>query len=414
MSVAENAAPRANSAAEVLDAETLNHLRTCRTLSGQGAAGVVQLRRMVEETPDAPWVRRIPLTDAVMSDSISCLRYLVDEVQVDTLNARIDGYTPLQKAVIWGRLNIMVYLLSRGADLLWDGESSVVDMARLRQQRLQEALDQAGDGTEFEGFSITRSKIEPLLEEGCAMLQVLEGIESYGSYQAWAEHNGAHPLVKRYSHDIRSSEPRYQLSVLRALVLAGRASLLSRAERSALAAAEAAEAAAKAKEEQSMMDALVEAGFSAEAAKEIRDSFRIPTLKALRAAKLSTEDIEARLEAPVRQRRLKEGERRRFARYIRELEDSVVAQPAAAVAPTKAAAKGTAKSKAKGPAPAAKAALLAAMGAKGAGRSTAAKESALKDQPAKKSTALDSIALLFHEGLPDHGFMLIIRLVFGV
>lgn len=404
----------ANAAAEVLDSETLNHLRTCRTLSGQGAAGVVQLRRKVEETPDAPWVRRIPLTDAVMSDSISCLRFLVDEVQVDTLNARIDGYTPLQKAVIWGRLNVMVYLLSRGADLLLEGGSSVVDMARLRQQRLQEALDQAGDGAEFEGFSITKTRIEPLLEEGRGMLQVLEGIESYGSYQAWAEHNGDHPLVKRYSHDIRSSEPRYQLCVLRALVLLGRASLLSRAERSALAAAEAAEAAAQAKEEQSLLDALVEAGFSADTAKEIRDAFRIPTLKALRAAKLSAEDIEARLEPTVRQRRMKEGERRRFVRYVRELEDSVAAPPAAAAAPTKATAKSTAKSKAKGPPPAAKAALLAAMGAKGAGRSTAAKESASKDQQAKKGAAMDSIALVFHEALPDNGFTLIIRFMFGV
>lgn len=362
------------------------------------------LRREVEASPDAPWVRRIPLNEAVKCDNLPCLRYLVDEVKVRTLNARITGYSPLQLSIIWGKLDIMVYLLSRGAQPMLEGESSVVDMARLRQQRLEEALAQSGDGAEFEGFTITRSRMEPLIEEGLAMLEVLEGVESYGSYPAWAEHNGRHPLVRRFSKDIRSSEPRYQLAVLRALVLARRASLLPAAARAALAAEEAAKAAARAKEEQPLLDALVEAGFSANTAKEIRDAFKAPTVKALRAARLAPEDIEARLEASVRQRRMTEGDRRKCARFVRELEEPAAPQPSKAA---------DAKSKAvKGypPAAAAKAALLA-LGAKGAGRGAATKNPPAKAK--KGSVVVDGFALLFCEDLPCNAFVHTARFLFG-
>ena len=38
-----------------------------------------------------------------MTGNITTLRYLVDEVQVKTLNADQKGYTPLQMAVVWGQ-----------------------------------------------------------------------------------------------------------------------------------------------------------------------------------------------------------------------------------------------------------------------------------------------------------------------
>mmetsp|Transcript_117791 Transcript_117791/g.345060 ORF Transcript_117791/g.345060 Transcript_117791/m.345060 type:complete len:407 (-) Transcript_117791:175-1395(-) len=406
MDAAADGVPAAKTAEGPLDVHALDHVRTCRTCCRQGAKGRAELQREVRAGGDARWVRRIPLNDAIMSDNLTCLRYLVDEVKVETLNDNSAGYSPLQFAIIWGKLEIMVYLLSRGADPMLEGESSVVDMARLRQQRLQEALEQSGDGAEFEGFTITKSRIRPLLEEGLAMLEVLEGIEAAGSYQAWATNNGRHPLVRRFSSDIRSSEPRYQLALLRALVLAGQASLRSAAERAALEAEEAAKAAARAKAEQPVMDALVEAGFSSVTAKEIRDTFRTPTIKALRAARLSSEDVEAQLEAPVRQKRMTEGERRKFSRFVRELEES--APTPAPAAASKAAAKGAAKSKAKGPAPAAKAALLA-MGAKGAGRGAAAKE-----PQAKKAKATDGMALFFHEALPRNAFALTTTFLLGL
>mmetsp|Transcript_80313 Transcript_80313/g.239181 ORF Transcript_80313/g.239181 Transcript_80313/m.239181 type:complete len:396 (-) Transcript_80313:162-1349(-) len=390
-----------------LDARALNHIRTCRTCFGQGAKGVHLLRREVESAPGAPWVRRIPLGDAVKADALSCLRYLVDEVQVETLNSRGEGYSPLQLSVIWGKLDIMVYLLARGADPMLEGEYSVVDMARLRQERLREALERSGDGAEFEGFTITRSRLEPLIEEGLSIVKVLEGIESHGSYLAWAEKNPSHPLVKRFSKEISAAEPRYELTLLRSLVLLGRASLLPQAKRAEIAAEEAAQVAARAKEEQSLWDALVEAGFSTETAKEIRDVFRTPTVKALRAAQLTPDDIEAKLEPSVRQKRIAEGSRRKFARYVRELEESIAM--AKAVATSKAAAKSAPKSKAK-PAPAAKAALLAALGPKGAGRGAGAKEAS---KP-KKSAEVDGFALLFCEDLPNGAFMLMTRFLFGL
>ena len=127
-----------------------------------------------------------PRNNAVMTGNITTLRYLVDEVGVKTLNSDCKGYTPLQMAVVWGqllgcrvemplhfnwshnlsskfkqkcrlrhgknerekkhcdvlnivqpRVDILVYLLTRGAEPnLWTSKS-VVDQARRRQMRLE-------------------------------------------------------------------------------------------------------------------------------------------------------------------------------------------------------------------------------------------------------------------------------------
>lgn len=374
------------------------------------------MKRTVKAARGAPWVTRIPLNDGVMSDSLPCVRYLLDEAKVETLNVKTDGYFPLQLAIIWGKPHIMVYLFTRGAERVLDGES-VVDMARLRQQRLQEAFERAGDGVEFENFSITKARIEPLLEEGSEMLQILEGIEAAGSYLTWAHNNGTHPLVRRFSREIRSSAPRYELCVLRALVLAERASLLPEAERAVMEAEEAAQAAARAKEEQPLLDVLVEEGFSADAAKELRDAFRKPTLKALRAAKLSSEEIEAALEAPVRQRRMTEGDKRKFARFVRELDLPPTSRPSSAAGAAAAAkAPAAAKSKAKAVPPAAKAALLAMSSAKAKGAAQGKAKAAPAPAAArpKKASATDGMALLFNEGLPENAFMLMACFLIGI
>jgi hypothetical protein len=191
-----------------------------------------------------------------------------------------------------------------------------------------------------------------------------------------------------------------------------------------MAAEEAAQEAARVKDEQPLTDALEEFGFSASTAKEIRDYLRTPTVKALRALRLSSEDVIARLEPSVRQKRMMEGEQRRFVRYVRELDEPAAAASVvvpAAAAPGKVASKAAAKSKAKTAAPAAKAALLAMASSKskGGGRggySAAAKESTAKEQSVKmkKSGGIDGVEIIFRESLPDNAFSIIARFLFGV
>jgi len=417
MSAVGDGAAAASSVPEALDAHALSQLRQCRTFSALGSRGLQELRKLVNAARGAEWVYHITLNDAVMSDSMSTLKYLVEDVKVKTLDIKStahgiaeNGYCPIQVAVIFGKVEAMVYLLSRGADPMLHKESSVVIMGHRRQRRLKEAFETAGDGAEFEGVSITKSQIEPLLEGGSVMLEVLDGVEAYGCYRDWAKNHPFHRLARRFSADLPSAEPRYQLALLRALVLGGRASLLPAAERSALAAREAAQAKAEAKEEQPLLDALTDAGFSAEAARSIEDNLRLRTVKNLRAAKLSPDDVESRLEGLVRNRKIAEGERRRFARFVRELEEPA-AGPATSAA-SKAGAKSTAKAKAKG-APAAKAALMA-LATKGAGKGYP--DNSAKAPVAKPKTVLtvDGVSLLLCDPLPDNVFMLITRFLFGV
>eukprot|EP00933_Yihiella_yeosuensis_P034450 TRINITY_DN27937_c0_g1_i1.p1 TRINITY_DN27937_c0_g1~~TRINITY_DN27937_c0_g1_i1.p1 ORF type:complete len:454 (+),score=94.75 TRINITY_DN27937_c0_g1_i1:114-1364(+) len=401
-----------------LSAQDLAKIRTCVTCFDQGLKGLGQLRKEIDKEPDAKWVRYIPLNDAVKADTIPCLRYLVDDVKVETLNVKHTRYLPLELAIIWGKTEVMVFLLSRGADPMLGQESSVVDKARLRQQRLEEAHERAGDGMEFEGFSITKAQIEPLIVEGLGMLEILKGIESYGSYLLWAEQNGNHPLVKRFSGNLNFAEPRYQLAVLRALVREEKASIKSGSDRAALAAEDARKAAIAAKEEQPLIDALVEYGFSADAAKEIRDCFRLPTVKALKNAKLSAEDVDKRLEASVRTKRMTEGNGRKAARFVRELDDFIAAAGNKAAPVAKAAAKApAAKAKTKAAAaPKANAALLAAMGAKGAGKGgypTKAAAPSKEPQSKKAVGSIDGFEVMFRPDLPDDAFMHITCFIVG-
>jgi len=244
----------------------------------------------------------------------------------------------------------------------------------------------------------------------------MEGVEAQGSFQAWAERNGRHPLVRRFSEGVVCSEPRYQLLVARELVATQRATLLSLPERAALEAEAAALEAARAKEEQPLADVLVEAGFTSSAAKELRDAFRIPTLKKLRDSRPSPEDIEAKLEPYVRQKRMQEGEKRKFARFVRELEDAPAVPLAKPALPTAAGAKAAAapgaaaKKAAKGPAPQAKAALLAMAAG---GKAKAAPSKAFVPA-ARAKKASDGLALLFDADLPLNAFATVVRFLHGV
>jgi len=381
------------------------HLRTQIKMLTAQPGNIMQLRRLIRKSPDATWVRQISLNDAVMTGTLGSLRYLVDELKVETLNASSKGYTPLQLAVIWGQFEVLVYLLSRGGNPMLEEESSVLAMCRVRQQRLQEGWEGAEDSAEFERFNITKRKRETLLEEGVEMLKVLEGVDRYGSYLEWAKENSSHKLVKRFSANIRSAEPRYQFVLLRGLALASRASLLPMAERKAVDEQLAHEALIKAKEERPLTDALIEGGFSADVSKAIADTWRyVANLKALREAKLSNEEIEAKLDCFLHSGRMKEGERRKFTGFVRTLEEPAARAPAPKPALSKSG--GYPKSKAKASAP--NAALLAAAKAKAAAAAAKSGAGPAKAAAGKKpSTAIDGLAMLFNEGMPDEAFMTI-------
>lgn len=391
-----------------LDGQYSDIFSRCKSYSGAGEKGLVEMRRLVKASPDAPWVRRIRLNDAILADQIVVLRYLLDEIKVETLNASIGGYYPLQLAVIWGRIHIIVFLLSRGADPRLDSACSVVDQAKLRQHRLQDAFEKAGDGAEFEGVMITKSQIRELIDTGTEMLEILQGVEAHGSYISWAQHNCFHPLVRRFSRDIRSSKPRYDSALLRALVLSGRASLRSTEERSALREADAAKKAEQAKLQTALDEVLLAAGFTADASKSISGHLRLKTYKDLLAAELSQDQIEKDLDSLIRSRRITEGEQRKFQRFVREL-DEAPAQPAAAS--SSGGYKSTAKAKAKsGAAPKAKAALMA-MAAKAPTKAAPAKKAEAKP---KIKGGIDPIAVLLSVDLPDSAFMNVVRFVYGV
>eukprot|EP00913_Durusdinium_trenchii_P031554 g29546.t1 len=104
-----------------------------------------------------------------MTGNITTLRFLVDEVGVKTLNSDCKGYTPLQMAVVWGQVDILVYLLTRGAEPnLWM-KSSVVDQARRRQTRLEASLSKAEEYPD--SCNLDPQQILDLFEKGKVMLE---------------------------------------------------------------------------------------------------------------------------------------------------------------------------------------------------------------------------------------------------
>merc|ERR1719245_643204 len=124
------------------------------------------------------------------------------------------------------------------------------------------------------------------------MLQILEGVEAFSSYQAWAAANASHRLVKRFSCDDNSAKCRYEFTVLRALVLSDRATLRSDEERAAVLAQAAARAAVQAREERPLTEALQELGFSEHAAKMVATNWRLAhSVGLFRANKPTAEEI---------------------------------------------------------------------------------------------------------------------------
>jgi len=349
-------------------------------LTGRGLTGFVLLQRKLEAAQGSPWVTQIHLNNAVKTGNITVLRYLIDEAGVQTLNREISGYTALQMAVVWGQLDIIVYLLTRGADpLLWKDGGSAADQARVRQERLHAYLERSAD-LPRDFSNLDPRKVASLYEEGKVMLEVLEGVESAGSYVAWARAHRGHPLVKRFSWDLADPEPRRRLAVLRTLALLGRAALRPAAERAMRPAAPAEE------EAEPLAQALAKLGLGSRA-RELQDALQLCSVAELREARLLREEFEARLRGVAG---VTDGQHRRLWRFVVELQ-----QPAAA--------------------PQAKAALLSA-----AGRAAKAPTAAKVPTPfapaawSPQRAQADFLDVLFHEGLPDSAFMLVTRFLLGL
>jgi len=376
---------------------------TCNKMTCHDST-VATMRRKVELTRNAP-VHLIAVNGFITQPNFQILRFLCDELKVKTLSAKILRYRPLDLAIIWGLPDVVVYLLSRGADPMFHTDSSAVKKARDRQRNLQDAFDKGVDGAEYENFVITKAQIKPLLEEGLGMIKVLEGVQSHGCYRDWALANFGHPLVQRFSRAMRTAEDRYQLVLIRALVSHGRAALFSDEDRVVISEKAAAEAAKRAREERSVQDVLKDAGFDDRLARMVCDTFGVTTMKSLQQSKLPADVVEKQLEILVRQGHMVEGQRRRFARIVREV-DEPVAETSKAVS-SKPEPKSVAKSKAKASAAPGNAALLA-LASKNAGYAKAAPKS-------KKSTTVvkvDAIALAFAVDLPDSSFMVITRFLY--
>ncbi|OLQ02657.1 putative RNA methyltransferase pc1998 [Symbiodinium microadriaticum] len=373
-------------------------------LTGRGLDGYRPLQRAVQEAEGAPWIARIHLNSAVMTGNITTLRYLVDEVGVKTLNTERKGYTPLEMAVVWGQVEILVYLLTRGADpLLWRRGKSVVDKARLRQTRLQDALKRAAEQLP-DPTNMEPEKIEELYEKGKVMLEVLEGLEREGSYYAWATRNRSSwadigqglrpqdPAEATYGADRAVGAFSGCLGGLgwgpdsgekgQALVQDGRARLRPISERQVLAAGS---------EGEPLTAALTKLGLGSRA-HELQDALRACTVEQLREQNLTREDFDSLIRDVLL---LGDGEYRRLWRFIMELQEQTPLPKAS-----------SSKSKA---APAAKAlmAMPRLKGGKGQRKGCAVQEHAAPDE-------IDGLSLIFHQDLPEPAFLLVVRFTYGL
>lgn len=198
-------------------------LDLCNLYASRGSDGLALLRRTIERAQGADWTRKIVLKGSVMNGHVESLRYLVDEVGVETVNALLRGDAPLHTAVTWGRLDCAGFLLSRGADYLLsnkDGDTPL-QKAHIRQERL---LASKAAAPEFsDRYAIGQDKISTMCDEGLELIELFEAVLAAGSWTKWARKHRGHALVKRFSPAISAGEPLLQMAVLRALVSTGRA-----------------------------------------------------------------------------------------------------------------------------------------------------------------------------------------------
>lgn len=379
-------------------------LAECYALSGRGLQGFKLLQRKLQDSSQGTsWERVIHLNNAVMTGNMTIARYLVDVVGVKTLNVARKGYTPLQMAVVWGQLELMVYLLTRGADLMMNTSDSVVDQCRLRQARLQASLDHAAE-LPGEYFGLDRSQIVSLFENGKVMLEVLEGVQSAGSYYSWACSNRQHQMVKRFSWNLGDAEPRRRLAVLRSLVLAGRAGLRPAAEREEIVA-EMQQPIPEEEKSQPLADALAQIGLGIRT-REIQDALQACTVAQLQEKRLLREEFEAQL---CHVKALTDGEIRRLWRFIIDLQEPMPSKRAStastrrgAVAPSKVALMCATPTVSK---------MLPSKDGYAAARTPAPRTPAAKIRHELKA---DGLELVFHESLPIGAFILVTRCLYGM
>lgn len=404
----------------VLPAEDFGHggdrseddlLRECNYLGGRGPMGEPLLRKIVDEAEDAEWVRRIPVQSAVMNGHVaSTLRYLVEEVGVETLDCAYPQEPPLHMAAIWGRTECAAYLLAHGAEPLLQNAigQTAADKARIRQQRLQAKLSE-DIPWKSDGSCIGKEDISRMFEDGHALVDLLAGVEEAGSFLKWARKRRSNPLVLKFLPGIRKEEPRLELSSLRALVQRGRAMLRPREEREAMARAAAQRAAAGAATvaagagvvlpggvplSASLEVAMVAAGVGDLAGKLQQALGPFHSVGELCAADVTRGQLAACLQGS-------EAEQRRLWRFLLKLQE---ARPSG-LPSMKGKGKGTQTSRA----------LAALASAAPKDKDAAAADAGItkKRRMATPSNFVVGVELLFAEALPETAFILAILFLYG-
>jgi hypothetical protein len=212
------------------DVRVLRHvLESCDWLASRGRDGLRKLQEYARETRyhdgdarhelvplPAHWSRAIPLHGAVMNGhAASTLPYLVEALgaPVGGVCPR-NGNTPCHTAVVWGHLNVVAYLLARGArhDAKNDNGFDLVTLCRRRQERLV-------SGSEVDRAYYTRNGVplQALVEEGAKLTRLLEGVARAGGWDAWARPRATRSRVVALAAPwLRANELRRDLAVLRA------------------------------------------------------------------------------------------------------------------------------------------------------------------------------------------------------
>jgi hypothetical protein len=201
-----------------------------RGLSGLGALKnyVARHRRKAERTLDISnkemlgWFKIAPLHGAVMNGHVdTTLPYIVDEMGASLNTVNEHGNTALHHSVIWGRTACIVWLLERGANTEIQNKEgdTPLSMAHIRQNRLNDK--------ELQSTTVGRLDRDVMIREGLELVRILSEVNECGSYFAWAKKNPRHELVTMYSPWSRQMDNRVGLTLLRRLVMDGRARMLT-------------------------------------------------------------------------------------------------------------------------------------------------------------------------------------------
>jgi hypothetical protein len=202
-----------------------------RGLSGLGALknylGRHKRRAAKAKDPkkELEWFTLAPLHGACMNGHVgTTLPYIYETMNASLNTLNKEGNTPLHQSVIWGRNACVVWLLEKGCDItvLNKVGDNALEMAIKRQAKLNDP--------ELQSKRLSQLDRDKLLREGVDLINILKGVSEAPDYQYWAKHNPRHALVIEYSPWSKLMDNRVQLMLLRELVLAHRAVMLTKAQ----------------------------------------------------------------------------------------------------------------------------------------------------------------------------------------